>query len=366
MNDTNHHIKIKKWLYPISFLYGIGVRIRNSLFNWNILKSKTFKLPIICIGNLTVGGTGKTPHTEYILSLLQKDYHSAVLSRGYKRKTKGYILASSASTAQDIGDEPYQIKQKFPNTAVAVDANRCRGISELIKLDKPQIDVILLDDAYQHRYVNAGLNILLTDYNRLICDDKLLPAGYLREPIHEKNRANIVIVTKCPHDIKPIDYNIIGKRLDLYPFQKLYFSTLKYGQLYPIFETENTEQIKLENISTFDNVLLLTGIANPKYLIEEITKHTDKFSCLSYKDHHQFTENDIKNIEHKFNAIAGEEKIIITTEKDAMRLIHNPHLSDKVKAKLYIIPIEIEILQDKQTDFNKNILDYVREDKRNC
>ena len=190
-------------LLPLSWLYRMGTDIRNKLFDWGWLQSKSFDLPVICIGNLSVGGTGKTPHTEYLIKLLQNEgFHPATLSRGYKRRTKGYLLASPKSTAQQIGDEPCQMKQKFPDIQVAVDENRCHGIEQLLKLQSPPVDVILLDDAFQHRHVKAGLNILLTDYHRLFCDDTLLPAGRLRESADGKSRAQIVIVTKCPEDIK--------------------------------------------------------------------------------------------------------------------------------------------------------------------
>ena len=186
------------------FRSGMAVRVRNKLFDWNFFQSKNFDIPVISVGNLAVGGTGKTPHTEYLIKLLCNQYNVAVLSRGYKRHTKGYVLAIPESTAESIGDEPYQIHQKFPSVTVAVDEKRCHGIEELLALEKPSIDIILLDDAFQHRYVKPGLSILLTDYHRLFCDDTLLPAGRLREPVGGKNRAQIVIVTKCPQDIKPI------------------------------------------------------------------------------------------------------------------------------------------------------------------
>lgn len=217
-------VKIHYWLYPISWIYGMGVRLRNKLFDWGYYRSKSFDVPVVCVGNLAVGGTGKTPHTEYLIKLLQQTgTNVAMLSRGYKRKSKGYVLATEETDVKRIGDEPYQIKTKFPAIRVAVDENRCHGIEQLMKLDHPKVDVVLLDDAYQHRYVKAGLNILLTDFHRLFSDDTLLPAGRLREPESGKNRAHIVIVTKCPEDIKPIDFNIITKRLKLYPYQQLYF-----------------------------------------------------------------------------------------------------------------------------------------------
>ena len=195
---TERTVPIHRWLLPFSWIYGGG-----------ILQSKSFDVPVICIGNLTVGGTGKTPHTEYLIRLLQQvGLNVAVLSRGYKRKSKGYILADAHSNATQIGDEPYQMKEKFPQARIAVDADRRHGISQLLELDNPRPDVILLDDAFQHRYVQAGLNILLTDYNRLFTEDSLLPAGRLREPASGKTRAQIIIVTKCPQDIKPIDFNI--------------------------------------------------------------------------------------------------------------------------------------------------------------
>ena len=214
-------IKIHKWLYPIAALYGIGVNIRNQLFDWHILPSRSFNVPIISIGNITVGGTGKTPHTEYLIKLLESEFQVGVLSRGYKRKSKGFVLATSETPMNQIGDEPYQIKQKFPHIHVAVDADRCHGIDKLCAPEMtPEVEVILLDDAYQHRYVNPGINILLVDYHRMISEDYLLPAGRLREPERGKSRANIVIVTKCPRDIKPMDYRIISKQIDLYPYQK--------------------------------------------------------------------------------------------------------------------------------------------------
>ncbi len=367
MHTIQHHLKIKKWLYPVSFLYGVGVRVRNKCFDWGILRQQEFPIPIICVGNLTVGGTGKTPHTELLVSLLKEKYNVAVLSRGYKRKTKGFVLADENSNADTIGDEPFQIKSKFPNITVAVDANRRRGIKQLMALNEPQIDVIILDDAYQHRYVKAGLNILLVDSNRPICDDKLLPAGLLREPISGKYRAHMVIITKCPETIKPIDFNIATKKLDLYPYQKLFFSNFNYKDIYPVFgnEEERKEQkISLPSLSSYEGVLLLSGIANPTPLVDKLQEFNNSIETLHYKDHHHFDKEDIKHIEDKFNTLNGDKKIIITTEKDATRLLNNSFLSDNIKSHLYCLPINVGILQDNVDAFTKNILDYVRENKR--
>ena len=184
-----HFIKRHKWLYPVSWIYGAVVTVRNKLFDWGFLRSKSFGVPVICIGNLSVGGTGKTPHTEYLIKLLRDNYHVAVLSRGYKRHSRGYVLATPQSTARSIGDEPYQMHTKFPSVTLAVDENRCHGIEQLLSIKEPSIEVVLLDDAFQHRYVKPGLSILLTDYHRLFCDDTLLPAGRLRESVTGKNRA---------------------------------------------------------------------------------------------------------------------------------------------------------------------------------
>lgn len=359
-----HLVKINKWLYPISFLYGMGVGLRNKLFDWRILQSKSFGIPIICVGNIAVGGTGKTPHTEYLIRLLQDKYSIAVLSRGYKRQTKGYVLADSGSSAQSIGDEPYQIKSKFPDITVAVDEKRVRGIERLLKLGDPEIEAILLDDAFQHRHVNPGLNIVLTDYHRLFCDDALLPAGRLREPEKSKHRAQIVIVTKCPADIKPIDFNIISKRLGLYPYQKLFFSSFKYGELIPVFPETGIPNRALSSLRNSDNVLLVTGIASPVVMEEEIRKHTRHVESLSFGDHHNFKNKDIKLITERFNKLEGK-KLIITTEKDATRLAAHPAVSEELKRYMYVLPIETEILQNQEDTFNKIITEYVRKNKRN-
>ncbi|MDR0745869.1 MAG: tetraacyldisaccharide 4'-kinase [Mediterranea sp.] len=359
-----HLVKINKWLYPVSFLYGMGVGLRNKLFDWEILRSKSFDIPIICVGNLTVGGTGKTPHIEYLIRLLQDKCHVAVLSRGYKRKTNGYVLAGPESTVRGIGDEPYQIKNKFSRISVAVDEKRVRGIEKLLRTEGYGIEVILLDDAFQHRYVNPGLSILLTDYHRLFCDDALLPAGKLREPEKGKNRAHVVIVTKCPAGIKPIDFNIITKRLRLYPYQKLFFSSLQYGRLTPVFPETGITERELPSLKSAEHVLLVTGIASPAVMEEEIRKYTRHIELLSFDDHHDFRDKDIKLITERFNKPEGK-KLIITTEKDATRLAAHPSVGEELKKHIYALPIETKIIQNQEDTFNKLITAYVRTNKRN-
>ena len=260
MRTEGDFIKINEWLLPLSWLYGLGVKFRNMLFEVGILQSRSFDVPVISVGNITVGGTGKTPHVEYLISLLKDKVKVAVLSRGYKRKTRGFVIADENATAKTVGDEPLQMKRKFgDDITVAVDRNRCHGIDKLTGNDSTgDIDVVLLDDAFQHRYVTPGINILLVDYHRLIIYDKLLPAGRLREPLNGKNRADIVIVTKCPHDLKPMEYRVITKAMDLFPFQRLYFTRLDYKDLTPVF---GGKEMPLDRISHDEHILLLTGIA---------------------------------------------------------------------------------------------------------
>ena len=372
MNE--HFFKIHKWLYPVSWLYGTAVIIRNKLFDWGFLRSKSFDVPVISVGNLAVGGTGKTPHTEYLIKLLHDKYQVAVLSRGYKRRTQGYVLATPQSTAKTIGDEPYQMYTKFLSVTLAVDENRCHGIEKLLALKEPVVDIVLLDDAFQHRYVKPGLSILLTDYHRLFCDDTLLPAGRLRELVSGKNRAQIIIVTKCPQDIKPIDFNIITKRLNLYPYQQLFFSSFRYGSLQPVFQQGVKEtaanvipagkDISLSSLTDTD-ILLVTGIASPAPILERLEDCTKQIETLSFSDHHDFTHKDMQQIKERFKRLTGEKRLIITTEKDATRLVNHQGLDEELKPFIYALPIEIEILQNQQDKFNQHIIDYVRKNTRN-
>ncbi len=362
----DNFIKIQKSLYPLSFLYGLGVNLRNKMFDWGIIHSKSYDIPVICVGNITVGGTGKTPHTEYLIRLLKKEFKVAVLSRGYKRKSKGYIMASATSTAREIGDEPYQIKRKFPEITVSVDKDRCHGIETLCKEKKAsELGVILLDDAYQHRYVNPGMSILLVDFNRLICDDVLLPAGRLREPSRGKHRANIVIITKCPRLMKPMDFRIITKRLDLYPYQQLYFTSYKYGSLTPIFPEFNTKKRTLDQLEKNEEVVLLTGIASPKQLLQDLERYASHITPLTFADHHDFTGNEMKALKETFDNLKEGKKIIITTEKDAARLTQFTNLDETIKKNIYTLPIEVKFLLNQEDIFNQKIIEYVRKNKRN-
>ena len=347
---------------PLSWLYGVVVKTRNTLFEMGVLKSRSFQIPIISVGNITVGGTGKTPHVEYMVRLLKDQFHVAVLSRGYKRKSKGFIKADNQTTMPEIGDEPYQMKQKFTDVTIAVDKNRCHGIDLLTEQDD-KLDVILLDDAFQHRYVKPGINILLVDYHRLIIYDKLLPAGRLREPLNGKDRADIVIVTKCPKDLKPMEFRVVTKAMHLYPYQRLYFTTLEYAELQSLFQTSTA------NIPTLDSlhdthVMLLTGIASPEQLEHDLAPLSPHLTPLTFADHHQFKAKDIELINNTF-ATMQSPKIIITTEKDATRLNTVGGLSDEVKKNMYVLPVRISFMQDQDNMFNQQITDYVRKNSRN-
>lgn len=356
-------IKINKWLLPLSWLYGLGVKMRNALFDVGILKSKSYRIPVISVGNITVGGTGKTPHTEYLIELLRKQHQVAVLSRGYKRRTSGFLIAKPDSPMKDLGDEPYQMKQKYPEIHMAVDKNRRHGIEMLCNpaIASPTPDVILLDDAFQHRYVKPGINILLVDYHRMINEDKLLPAGRLREPLKSKDRANIVIVTKCPYDIKPMGFRVIRKMLRLYPFQELFFTTLHYDQLYCPFTGVKRP---LRGIAPDEQILLLTGIASPEQMQIDLTRYTHNITPIAFGDHHYYNADDIRIISHSFQQMTGK-KMIITTEKDFSRLSAVKELDRDIKRNLFVLPIRIEFMQNQGSTFNEIITNYVYKHSRN-
>ncbi|GAB6975342.1 tetraacyldisaccharide 4'-kinase [Prevotella falsenii] len=360
-------IKIHKGLLPLSWIYGLGVMVRNELFELGVLKSRSFDVPVISVGNITVGGSGKTPHVEYLVRLLKDVSQVAVLSRGYKRKSKGYVLAETDTPVEMIGDEPFQMKQKYPNVYVAVDKKRCEGIDNLTQNEQTKdTDVVLLDDAFQHRYVKPGINILLVDYHRLIIYDKLLPAGRLREPLSGKNRADIVIVTKCPKELNPIDYRVLSKAMNLYPFQELFFTTLEYCDLVPVFDNVATEKtIPLTDIHN-RNVLLLTGIALPKQLEVDLSQYVEasRVQSLAFPDHHSFKAKDVVLINETFAAM-DNPKIIITTEKDKARLLNLEGLDEEVRKNIYALPIQVKFMLDKEEKFNEKILSYVRKNSRN-
>ena len=346
------------------------VAVRNRLYDWKVFKSNSFsgEVKTICVGNLCAGGSGKTPHVDYIIKLLKKDYHLATISRGYKRKTKGYILANEEATAESIGDEPMIFHTKHKDILVCVDSNRVRGIQNLLK--EPPLgakegekkpDVVILDDAFQHRAVKAGLNILLTDYSDLYIHDTFLPSGYLRESKTNSIRADIIIVTKTPDKATNVDLRSIIKDIKPFPYQSLFFSYLKYGNLYHLFD-QKKEQLKPAMDLFKYNVLLFSGIANPKPLHTYVKEYANDVEIRVFPDHHYYSETEITELIDAFKAIQGENKLLVTTEKDAVKLTA-PAFADKLKdLPIFVLPLEID-LRNKTEEFNELIRKYVRAHK---
>ena len=338
-------ILLRKILFPFALLYGFITGIRNFLFDKGILKSYSFDVPIIAVGNLSVGGTGKTPQIEYLIRLLSPNYKVATLSRGYKRKSKGFILANSTSNAEILGDEPFQFYKKFQNIQVAVDANRKNGIEKLLSQTN-KLEVILLDDAFQHRKVKAGFYILLTSYGDLYSDDFILPTGNLRESRAGAKRANLVIVTKCPATLSSDEQTEIQAKLNLTSTQELYFSCIDYDE--SVFS--EGKSIKASEVKNIDK-LLLAGIAKPEPFFKYL--QSEKEEQLVFPDHHYFSEKDLLEIENK-----AQGKMIITTEKDFVRL-----KGSIPKEQLFYLPIRSSFLSAAEK-FDKTITDYVETRKR--
>ena len=344
-------------LLPISLLYHIVLAIRHKLYDWHILKTTRFEKPVICVGNLKLGGTGKTPHTEYLIRLLKNDHRVATLSRGYGRRTKGFRLAETSSKFEDLGDEPLLYFKKYPGIQVAVDEDRVNGVTHL--LGEQGVNVVLLDDAFQHRSISAGLNILLTEYQRLYTDDYLFPAGTLRDVRSAAKRAEIIVVSKAPKDLDEEEKQQIINKLNISKGQKVYFSYLEYAPLQPL--NEAAKRVPIENT---DSVLAFCGIADPKPFVEELKKHFKTVDFLSFADHHAYTENDVKTIVERYKTLSGEKKIIVTTEKDAARLTNSPYLCQFETVPLYDLPVSVRFHEKEK--FNKEILSYVRKNAHHC
>lgn len=347
----------RKLSYPFGWVYAMGVGIRNALFNGELIKSHTFKTAVISVGNITVGGTGKTPFVEYLIRLLKDAYKVSEVSRGYKRKTNGYQEASIDSSAATIGDEPYQIYRKFPDIKVIACADRCQAIRTIEK-KYPETDVVILDDAYQHRYVNPGISILLIDYNRPVTEDKILPYGNLRESASGRYRADIVVVTKCPPSMNAFDAREVKNSLDLHAYQDLYFSTIKYA-----VPRRMVDGAALDKLAGKD-VLLVTSVANPAPLVEYLERQECKVTHMGYDDHYKYTQKDIVSIERKFDAIESENKVVLVTAKDESKLV-SLDTPDVFAQYLYVIDIEVGFLFDGEKEFSKKIVDYVEKNKRN-
>ena len=341
-------------LMPFALIYGCVTSVRNLLFDIGVLRQRKFPLPVICVGNLAVGGTGKTPHVEYLIRLLSPRHSVAVLSRGYGRRTHGFVRAAQGVTAAELGDEPFQMHNKYPAVTVAVDENRCHGINRLLHGASATPDVVVLDDAYQHRYVHAGLYILLTEYGRLYADDCLLPAGRLRESRRGTRRARIIIVTKCPPRLTATDMERIRRRLRPTEGQQLYFTTLSYSTPRPLVGNESPAGSG--NAAT---ALLITGIAHPEPLQRHLEAQGMKVRALAFPDHHAFTPADVRRMNDAY-AKLPDGSAAYTTEKDATRLRPLTRLlSPALCAALHVQPVETTFLNETSDKFNQIIIDYV-------
>ena len=362
--------KVKTYpaLAPLAWLYGLAVWWRNRMFDHGTLKQESFedKVAVICVGNLSVGGTGKTPHTEYIVRLMLRNGIGpvAVLSRGYKRLSKGFVLAGPNVSSSKLGDESYQLYRKFPQLIVAVDEDRRDGIRKLLKLPQPP-KVVILDDAMQHRYVKPGLTLCLTSHNRIMYKDQLLPMGRLREPIQGVQRADVVLVTKCPSALRQEEtVEIVGNVPTSQ--QPILYSSYRYGKLVNLETGLPTE------VDHTTQVLVVTGIADPTVLHNYVQTHYRLLDILNYGDHHRFSNKDIQNIKQSLNNInvegyctnhSGMQSIIITTEKDASRMIDHPAVTADLRKRIYYLPTEVFFLLDHGKQFDKIILDYVNKER---
>lgn len=342
-------------LLPFALLYWLVIAIRNWLYDKKIFKSASFGLPVICVGNLSVGGTGKSPMVEYLVSHLKDRCKVATLSRGYKRKTKGYALANEHTTALDIGDEPMQFHLKFPDVPVAVGEERIVAIPQLLH-DRPETQAIILDDAFQHRSITAGLNILLTDFNNLFTRDFYLPTGDLRDLKRSYKRADIIVVTKCKPDLTGDERRKIAEEIQPLPSQSVFFTSIAYGEVYHISSRQTTA------LDEETEVLLVSGIANPRPLKNRLENQCKSYTLLQYADHHIFSIDDLKEIRKKFDEMEGSKKIILTTEKDAVRLFKfSEHIAG---LPLYVIPVRHHFLFNENEKFNGQVINFIEKFKQ--
>ena len=344
------------WAAPLAWIYGLVVGIRHKLFDLKILRSEEFDIPIVCVGNLTVGGTGKTPVTEYLIEYFASRYNIAVLSRGYKRKTRGFVLSDVRSSFRAIGDEPKQIKLKYPEIPVAVCERRVEGIRRLREAH-PEVNLIILDDAFQHRYVESWVNILLMDYNNPIYHDSFLPQGTLRDSRSQLYRANFVLVTKCPDDLNPLDMRIVINSLGLFPYQSLYFTRMRQGEITPLFADRAVGKVR-----EGDPVIAMSGIANPVPLLENLRKRFDVVAELTFDDHHTYRLSDMRRQEALFAAYP--DAVVLTTEKDAVKLTNRKKVPEAVQQRLYYVPIYVSFVADSESEFLRQLELYVRTNQK--
>lgn len=350
-------MELSKILFlPLALIYGFVTYLRNRIYDLGFIKAYSPKIHTICVGNLSVGGSGKTPHIEYLVKLLKQDFVLATLSRGYKRKTTGFIIADENSTCSDIGDEPLLYKTKYPDLTVCVEVNRIKGVKKLAGLE-PSPQVILLDDAFQHRPIKCGLNIVVSEYDNLYFNDFLMPVGRLRESKSGIHRADIIVVSKTPEKSTPVDIRNVLKDINPRPHQYVFFSYLKYGEIYSISNAQ-------EKINTLKDLfryrlIVFTGIANAVPMITYLKEYSASVSHLPFPDHHDFTVADIANIQKYYETFEGGNKIMVTTEKDLMRLKQPEIWAIAERMNIFVLPVEVTF-KDKTEEFNEIILKYVR------
>jgi tetraacyldisaccharide 4'-kinase len=344
---------LKVILFPLACLYGLVTGIRNKFFDWGLFPSKSYNIPVISVGNLSAGGTGKTPHTEYLIRLLKNQYKLAVISRGYRRKTSGFVLASPDHTHLDIGDEPMQYVRKFPDVLIAVDEKRNRGISHILKMH-PQ--VILLDDAFQHRYVKPGKAILLSDYHHLYTNDYMIPTGMLREKAKGAKRADFIIITKTPRILSPIIRRQISKSLKIRQHQKLFYSYISYDEPVPFKYSD----AKGPAAQKYSYIIMVAGIANSYPLQEYLRTICNELIVIDFNDHHLYSDRDLERITKEYQSIISKDKVIFTTEKDAARLDSQEFAGVLEKMPVYYIPIRISFHDCDEGRLDNLILDYVQ------
>lgn len=343
-------------LFPLALIYALVVIIRNFLYDRKIIKSESFNLPIVGVGNLAVGGTGKSPMVEYLVSGMMREFKIATLSRGYKRKTKGYVLANPSTTALEIGDEPMQFHLKFPDLAVAAGELRVEAIPQLL-YDRPDTELIILDDAFQHRAVKAGFNILLTDYHNLFTRDFFLPTGDLRDQKRSYRKADIIVVTKCSPGMQELEKESLTREINPLPNQRVFFSSIQYGQPYHIITRQGMPLNKNMEI------LLACGIANPDPLKRWLNQTVQSFEVITFSDHYIFTIDDLKDILRRYSNVEADEKIILTTEKDAVRLVK---FEQELKSlPFYVLPIETVFLFNEGRQLDALVTNFIRNFKNN-
>jgi len=346
---------IKILLAPFSLLYGAGVGIRNLFYQAGVLKSVEFNVPTISVGNLSVGGAGKTPHIEYLIRLLKDYINVSTLSRGYKRKTKGFLWVQPRHNAQDVGDEPLQYKRKFPYVAVAVGESRAMAIPEIMKY-QPGTQVVLLDDAFQHIAVQPSLNILLTEYDHPFTDDYLLPSGRLREWRTAYKRADVIVVSKCPKEMQVAAKDKMLTKLQALPHQKVFFSYYAYGNPYYIFNSKYRGKL-----STQVDILLICAIARKEYLLDYLEDKVNSIVLMAFEDHHYFKKHDIGSLKATYDRMKSDKKVIITTEKDAMRLeLHREYLTEH-QLPIFALPVEVKFHFDEGKTFDDSVRNHLLE-----